>query len=121
MSTHRKVIIDHACQSLESQQALGYLCEEYKNIFFLHQGNIGDPKLLTMDIDIGEHPPIVQNLNTLPPKQTQWVWEELEMLEKAGINSWHVSPWWSPIVIVPKTAQQGDRPQQCLCADYWGC
>ena len=36
-------------------------------------------------------------------KNNKWVQEELEeMLEKAGIISWNVTPWSSPIVIVQK-------------------
>ena len=48
-------------------------------------------KLYTMDIDTGDHPPIVQNPYTLPFKHTPWVRDELEMLEKAGIISQSVS------------------------------
>ena len=37
-----------------------------------------------MDIDTEDHSPIVWKPYTLPLRHTQWVWEELEMLEKAG-------------------------------------
>ena len=45
-----------------------------------------------MDISTGEIPHIVQKLNALPLKNTQSVWDELEMLEKVGIISQSVSP-----------------------------
>ena len=56
-----------------------------------------------MDSDTGDLPPIPQKPYTL--KCTQRVWDELEILEKAGITSQSVSSWLSPIVIVPKEAQ----------------
>ena len=43
-------------------------CEEYKDILSLHQGDIGHTKLLTMDIDTGDHPPITAEPYTLPLK-----------------------------------------------------
>ena len=39
-----------------------YLCEEYKDIFSLHQGDIGHTKLLTINIDRGDHPLPCKNL-----------------------------------------------------------
>ena len=38
-----------------------------------------------MDIDTVDHPSIAHKAYTLPSKHMQWVCEELEMLEKAGI------------------------------------
>ena len=94
------------------------LCDECKYIFSLPQGNIGHTKLLTMDIDTGDHCPVAQKPYTLPLKHFQWVHEELEMLKQARIISQSVSPWSSPIVIVPKKAQPGELPQQSLCVDF---
>ena len=51
-------------------------------IFLLCQGDIHHTKLLTLDIYRGDHPPITQKLYTLLLKHTQWVCEQLEMLEK---------------------------------------
>ena len=52
------------------------LCEEYKNICSLHQGDLCHTKLLTIDIDTRGHLPIAQQLYTLPLKHIQWVQEE---------------------------------------------
>ena len=40
----------------------------YKDIFSLHQGDINHTKLLTMDIDTVDHPPITQKHYILPLK-----------------------------------------------------
>ena len=55
-----------------------------------------------MEIDIGDCPPITPKPYTLPLKHATWVQKELEILEKAGVIVRSVSPWASPIVIVPK-------------------
>ena len=64
-----------------------------------------------MDIDTVDDPTIAQKPYTLPLKHSQWVNEELEMLEKAGMISRSVSPWSSPIVIVPQKNEPGEVPQ----------
>ena len=46
------------------------LCEEYSDIFSLHQGDISQTKLFTMDIDTGDYPPIEQKPYTLSLKNS---------------------------------------------------
>ena len=62
--------------------------------------------------------PITQKPYTLPLKHTEWVQRELEILEKAGVIVRSVSPWASPIVVVPKRTALGEPPKQRLCVDY---
>ena len=57
----------------EAQEVLNKICKEYKNIFSLHQGDGGHTKLVTMDIDTGDHSPVTQKPDMLPLKHTQWV------------------------------------------------
>ena len=47
-----------------------------------------------------------------------WVRQELETLEKAGVITRSVSPWASPIVIVPKKSAPGEPPKRRMCVDY---
>ena len=103
---------------METQEALNELCEEYIVYFLLQQGDISHTKLLSMDIDTGDYPPIAQKPYTLPLNHTQQVHEELVMLEEVGIISLSVSSWMSPIIIVPKKAQPGEQHQKHLCVDY---
>ena len=44
--------------------------------------------------------------------------KELEILEKAGVIVRSVSPWASPIVVVPKRTALGQPPKRRLCIDY---
>ena len=67
--------------------------------------------LLEVEIDTGDSLPITQKPYTLPLKHTEWVQRELEILEKAGLIVRSVSPWASPIVVVPKSTALGEPPK----------
>ena len=71
-----------------------------------------------MDIPTGDSPPVSQKPYTLALKHVQWVREEIEMLEKAGVIVQSISPWVSPIVIVPKKTTPGKPPRCHMCVDY---
>ena len=71
-----------------------------------------------MDIDTRENPSVCQRPNTLPLKHAEWVKKELNILEAAGIIVRSVSPWASPIVVVPKRSAPGEPPKRCMCVDY---
>ena len=62
--------------------------------------------------------PITQKPYTLPLKNAEWVQKELEILEKASVIVRSVSPWASPIVVVPKRSAPGEPPKRRLCVDY---
>ena len=63
-------------------------------------------------------PPIASKLYTLPLKHYKWVQREIETLEKAGIIERSISPWASPVVIVPKKSAPGKPPRRRMCVDY---
>ena len=71
-----------------------------------------------MEIDTGDSPPITQKPYTLHLKHAAWVQKELEILEKAGVIVRSVSPWASPIVVVPKRTALREPPKRRLCVDY---
>ena len=64
--------------------------------------------MLEVEIDTGDSLPITQKPYTLPLKHTAWAQGELEILEKAGVIVRSVSPWASPIVVVPKRTAPGE-------------
>ena len=74
--------------------------------------------LVEMEIDTGNHPPIASKPYTLPLKHYDWVQKEIETLERAGIIERSISPWASPIVIVPKKSAPGEPPRRRMCVDY---
>ena len=102
IEVHRKVDLQDADITETHWNAIKGLCTEFKDIFSVDSGDIGKTPLLEVEIDTGDSLPITQKPYTLPLKHTAWVQRELEILEKAGVIVRSVSPWASPIVVVPK-------------------
>ena len=102
IEVHRKVDLQEADITKTQQNAFKDLCTEFKDIFSIDSGDIGKTPMLEVEIDTGDSLPITQKPYTLPLKHTTWVQRELEILEKAGVIVRSVSPWASPIVVVPK-------------------
>ena len=95
----------------EQRNTFKDLCTEFNDIFITDSGDIGKMSLLEVEIDTGDSLPITQKPYTLPLKHTAWVQRELEILEKAGVIVRSVSPWDSPIVVVPKRTAPGEPPK----------
>ena len=74
--------------------------------------------LVEIEIDTGNHPPIASKPYTLSLKHYKWVQREIETLERAGIIERSISPWASPVVIVPKKSTPGEPPRKRMCMDY---
>ena len=113
-----KIELQDANVSDEQQNAFKELCNELKDIFSIDSSDIGKTPLMEMEINTGDSPLITQKPYTLPLKHAVWVQKELEILEKAGVIVRSVSPWASPIVIVPKRTAPGEPPKRRLCVDY---
>ena len=94
------------------------LCEKYPKVFSKGNEDIGRTQLVTMDINMGDSPPVSSRPYTLALKHHRWVQEEIETLERAGIITKSMSPWASPIVVVPKKSQPGEPPKKRLCIDF---
>ena len=107
IEVHREVELQDTEITEAQQNAFKELCNEFKDIFSIDSSDIGKTPLIEMEIDTGDSLPITQEPYTLPLKHATWVQKELEILKKAGVIVRSVSPWASPIVIVPKrTAQE---------------
>ena len=65
-----------------------------------------------MDIDTEDSPLVCQNPYTLPLKHTEWVKREITTLEKAGVIVRGMSPWASPVVVVPKMKCSWGAPEE---------
>ena len=118
IESQRKVKLQNAPITDEDRCNFKELCNKYTDIFSRSSEDIGHTPLLKMDIDTGDSPPVCQRPYSLPLKHVEWVTKELEILEKAGVISRSVSPWASPIVIVPKKSEPGEPPRRRMCVDY---
>ena len=114
----RRVDLQDADITPSMRSAFDALCEKYPKVFSKGNENIGRMQLVTMDIDMGDSPPVSSRPYTLALKHHKWVQEEIETLERAGIITKSMFPWASPIVIVPKKSQPGEPPKKRLCIDF---
>ena len=100
------------------RQKFEELCEQYGEAFSKNNEDIGRTKLVKMDIDTGDSPPVSSRPYTLPLKHYEWVQREIESLEHAGVITKSMSKWASPIVVVPKKSAPGKTPKRRLCVDF---
>ena len=94
------------------------LCEEYGEAFSKNNKDISRTKLVKMDIDTGDSPPVSSRPYTLPLKHYEWVQREIESLECAGVITKSMSKSASPIVVIPKNSAPGELLKTRLCADF---
>ena len=102
----------------EQRQQFEDLCNEFEDVFSKDSTDLGRTPLLTVDIDMGDHSPVTQRPYSLALKHVEWVQEEIEKLEQAGVISRSMSPWANPIMIVPKKTVPGEPPRRRMCMDY---
>ena len=108
----RRVDLQDADITPSTRSAFGALCEKYPKVFSKGNEDIGRTQLVTMNIDMGDSPPVSSRPYTLARKHHRWVQEEIETLERVGVITKSMSPLASPIVIVPKKSQPGEPPQE---------
>ena len=118
VNTHRKMQLQDVEVSKKYKEQFKQLCKEFEDVFSKDSKDIGKMPLITMDIDTGDSPPICQKPYNLPLKHREWVQKELKTLEKAGVIVRSISPWASPIVVVPKKTEPGEPHRRRLCVDY---
>ena len=114
----RKVQLQDKNITTDIRQKFEELCEEYGEAFSKNNEDIGRTKLVKMDIDMGDSPPVSSRPYTLPLKHYEWVQREIESLEHAGVITKSMSKWASPIVIVPKKSAPGEPLKRRLCVDF---
>ena len=114
----RRVDLQDADITPGTRSAFDMLCEKCPKVFSKGNEDIGSTQLVTMDIDMGDSPPVSSRWYTLALKHHRWVQEEIETLERAGVITKSMSPWASSIVVVPKKSQAGEPPKKRLCIDF---
>ena len=118
VTEHRCVELKDQSISEDTKRKFEELKEQFPKVFSLSNEDIGHTQLVTMDIDTGDSPPVCQKPYTLPLKHYNWVQQEIETLEHAGVIRKSISPWASPIVIVPKKSTPGEPPHRRMCIDF---
>ena len=118
VTEHRHVELKDQSLSEDTKRKFEELKVQFPKVFSLNNEDIGHTQLVTMDINTGDSPPICQKPYTLPLKHYNWVQQEIETLEHAGVIRKSTSLWASPIVIVPKKSAPGEPPHRRMCIDF---
>ena len=118
VTEHHRVELKDQEISEETKDRFEKLKQQNIEVFSLSSQDIGCINLVTMHIDMGESPPICQKPYTLILKHYSWVQQEIETLEHVGVIRKSISPWASPIVMVPKKSVPGEPPRCRMCVDF---
>ena len=118
VSGPHKVQLQDKTITTDIKQKFEELCEEYGEAFSKNNEDIARTKLVKMDIDTGDSPPVSSRPYTLPLKHYEWVQREIESLERAGVITKSMSKWASPIVIVPEKSAPREPLKRRLCVDF---
>ena len=118
VEAHRKVDLEDKKIKEETRQEFNKLCDQSDDIISKGNDDIGKTLLVEMTIDTGDSPPITSKPYTLSLKHYDWVQKEISTLERASIIMKSISPWASPVVIVPKKSALGEPPQRRMCLDF---
>ena len=91
-------------------------------VVYIHEEDLSCEYLEVNEIvestQTGDSPPVCQKLYTLPLKHYSWVQQEIGTLEWAGVIKKSISPWASPIVVVPKKSAPSEPPRHRMCIDF---
>ena len=118
VEAHRKVDLKDVPIKEEMKEKFNKLCNNFDSIISKGSDDIGKTLLVEMDIDTGNSPPTATRPYMLPLKHHEWVKKEIDTLERTGIIEKSISPWASPVVIVPKKSAPGEPPQRRMCVDF---
>ena len=115
---NRKVELEDADIKDSTKTYFEVLCEQQEEAFSKNNKDIGCTQLIEMEIDMGDSLPVAQSPYTLPIKHYDWVRQEIETLEKAGVIERSLSRWVSPVIVVPKKSAPDEPPWRQLCVNY---
>ena len=115
---HRRVELKDHNVTKETKKYFEEICQQFPEVFSTNNEDIGRTNLITMETDTGDSLPSAKKPYTLPLKHYEWVQQEIESLERAGIITRSVSLWASPVVMVPKKSAPGEAPRRRMCIDF---
>ena len=111
---NKKVKLQDAEITDETRRHFEEMCNRHPEAFSKNNKDIGKTTLIEMEIDTGDNLPVTQNPYTLPLRHHEWVRKEIETLEKAGVIERSLSPWASPVIVVPKKSAPDEPPEKTV-------
>ena len=115
---HRRVELKDHNASADMKSQFEDLWSQFPEVFSTNNEDIGHTNLITMDIDTGDSVPSAKKSYMLLLKHYDWVQQEIESLERAGVITKSVSPWASPVVIVLKKSTPDELGRGGMCINF---
>ncbi|EER20365.1 retrovirus polyprotein, putative [Perkinsus marinus ATCC 50983] len=104
--------------SVERRADLKLLITKYCRAFHLPGEIFSEIEGYKHRIETGDHPPIYCTPYAFPESQVQFVKTELDRMVAEGICRPSNSPWSSPVLIVSKKDEHGEKVRPRLVVDY---
>ena len=105
--------VDHVTLSEEQRVQLTELITNYSDVFALANSELGCTDIVCHSIDTGDSRPIKQRPYRTPIIHRETISRMIDEMEEQGVVQPSISPWASPVVLVPKK----DGSQR-FCVDY---
>ena len=118
VTLHEKPVLAEAVIPPKVRKGFEKLKADMPKVFSESAADLGRTNLMVMDIDTGDSSPIAQRPYNIPLAHREWAKRELEILERAQVIERSMSPWASPVVIVPKKSAPDEPPRRRMCVDY---
>ena len=97
------VDLDNSALSSVEQSRLRELLQDYRDIFAIHPDELGRTNIVQHHIETGDHPPIRSRPYRVPYAQKETIEKHIEDMLHRNVIQPSVSPWASPVVLVPKS------------------
>ena len=97
------VDLENSALSSEEQSRLRELLNDYRDIFAVHHDELGHNNIIQHHIETGYHPPIRSRPYRVPHAQKEATEEHIDDMLHRNVIQPSVSPWASPVVLVPKS------------------
>ena len=97
------VDLDNSALSSAEQSRLRELLQDYRDIFAIHPDELGRTNIVQHHIETGDHPPIRSRPYRVPYAQKETIEKHIEDMLHRNVIQPSVSPWASPVVLVPKS------------------
>lgn len=112
----QKLRLSH--MSAEESQAIGTLCQEYKDIFYCDGIPLSFTNQVRHYIRTKNEDPIYVKPYRQPPSQSQEITNQIEKLLKENVIQESHSPWSAPVHLVPKKKDASGEIKYRMVIDY---
>lgn len=108
--------LDHLNQ--EENDVIKDICVEYSDIFYLEGDKLSFTNAIKHEIDTGNHKPVFTKSYRYPQVHKEEVKTQIQKMLDQGIIRPSVSPWSSPVWVVPKKMDASGVQKWRIVIDY---